>query len=172
MAAELILTLEARDRPGLVGRVANVVARHDGNWVESSLARLGDHFVGLVHVTAPAGAVAPLSTDLAALADEGITVRCRDRQPASDVASGSRIAIAFTGVDHPGIVRDVSAALHRMGVSIEELYTHTTPGSMSGSPMFAANGTATCPPDVDLSTIEAALEAIAGDLMVEIGPTA
>ena len=41
MPVELVLTAIARDRPGIVEALADVVTRHSGNWVDSSMARLG-----------------------------------------------------------------------------------------------------------------------------------
>ena len=43
---DLVLTLIGPDRPGLVEAVAEVVARHGGNWLESRMAHLAGKFAG------------------------------------------------------------------------------------------------------------------------------
>ena len=45
-----MMTIIGRDRPGLVESVAQVVAAHGGNWLESRMSRLGGHFAGILRV--------------------------------------------------------------------------------------------------------------------------
>ena len=51
--ATLVLTLIGDDRAGLVNAVAEVVARHGGNWERSQMAELAGKFAGIVLVTVP-----------------------------------------------------------------------------------------------------------------------
>src|SRR5262249_46031822 len=60
------------------------------------------------------------------------------RDSAAPRSHGRRVHLNLTGVDHPGIVREVSSALARHGVSIDELNTEVRPGSMTGEPLFTA----------------------------------
>ena len=48
MQVELVLRIIADDRPGLVGMVAHSIVNHSGNWVDSSLSRLGGSFAGMI----------------------------------------------------------------------------------------------------------------------------
>ena len=97
MTVEIVLTVIARDRPGLVERVSEVIARHQGNWVDSSMARLGGEFAGILMIELPEASLAALEADLAGLAAAGIH-RCRGghadgdrpRQPAAGVRGGVR----------------------------------------------------------------------------------
>ncbi len=50
MAVELVLTVIARDRPGLIKDLSETIAMHGGNWVDSSMARLGGEFAGILRV--------------------------------------------------------------------------------------------------------------------------
>ena len=47
---DLVLTLIGPDRPGLVEAVAEVVAAHGGNWLESRMARLAGKFAGILRI--------------------------------------------------------------------------------------------------------------------------
>src|SRR5438045_9140831 len=70
----LVLTLIGPDRPGLVETVAEVVARHGGNWLESRMAHLAGHFAGLLRVEVPAERARALGDALAALEGRGLRI--------------------------------------------------------------------------------------------------
>ena len=50
MPVEMVLTIISKDRPGLVQTLAQVIADHSGNWIDSSMARLGGEFAGILRV--------------------------------------------------------------------------------------------------------------------------
>ena len=62
--ATLVLTVIGDDKAGLVNAVAQVVARHGGNWERSQMAELAGKFVGIVLVTVPDARRDALVTDL------------------------------------------------------------------------------------------------------------
>jgi len=71
---DLVVTLIGPDRPGLVEAVAEVVASHGGNWLESRMAHLAGKFAGVLRVEAPSERLAALKQALAALASIGLRV--------------------------------------------------------------------------------------------------
>ncbi len=167
MTVELVLTAIARDRPGVVEALAEIVAGHAGNWVDSSMARLGGEFAGILRITIDDDRVKALEQALAELGAEGIDVTVhRDRAP--DEPRGHHARLELTGLDHPGIVLEVSRVLARHGVSIDELQTSVFPGSMGGEPMFSAKADIVLPADLDTEDLRDALELLANDIMVEI----
>ncbi|MCC2113431.1 MAG: amino acid-binding protein [Hyphomicrobiales bacterium] len=168
MAVELVLTVIARDRPGLVETVADVVAVHGGNWIDSAMARLGGEFAGILRITVPDGAVAGLEEALGRLKEKDISVIWRSSGGEADAAGAKRARLSVIGQDHTGIVRDVTAALARVSVSVDRLNTTVFPGAMSGAPMFVAEAEIVVPDDVDLDDLRDALERIANDIMVEV----
>jgi glycine cleavage system regulatory protein len=131
MAVEMVLTIISKDRPGLVQTLAQVIADHSGNWIDSSMARLGGEFAGILRVDVSERTVASFEKSLAALAEHGIAVTVR-RDSAIPRSHGRRVHLNLTGTDHPGIVREVSSALAGHRVSIDELHTEVRPGSMTG----------------------------------------
>lgn len=173
MTVDLILTAIAHDRPGIVRGLAEVVARHGGNWIDSSMVRFSGEFAGIVHASVPEASVGDLERALGALIDHGITVTVRRDSPvAMDRPPGRRARLELTGADHAGIVSEVSGALAHRGVSIEKLTTQVFPGSMSGAPMFAAAADVVLPDALDVEGLRAELEHIARDIMVDIQLTA
>ena len=163
----LILTAIARERPGVVESLADVIAAHSGNWVESSMARLGGEFAGIVMVEVPAGAAAKLEDALAALDKECIDVTVH-KAASSVPPSGHHARLELTGLDHTGIVLEVTRTLARQGVSIDELSTSVSRGSMGAEPIFSAQADIVLPAGLSTDGLRDALELIASDIMVDI----
>ncbi len=168
MTEQLVLTVVAHDRPGIIRALAAAVAEHGGNWVDSSMARLGGEFAGILQVALPAGNVAALEAALAGLADSGISVTARRAVAGAEPPKGRRVFIELTGADHPGIVAEISGEIARLGASIDELTTRVFAGSMSGTAMFEANADVILPDGLDEGEVREKLEDLADDLMVEI----
>ena len=101
------------------------------------MARLGGEFAGILRVDVSERTVASFEKSLAALAEHGIAVTVR-RDSVAPKSHGRQVHLNLTGADHPGIVREVSSALARHRVSIDELHTEVRPGSMTGEPLFTA----------------------------------
>src|SRR5262245_42024533 len=167
MPVEMVLTIISKDRPGLVQALAQVVADHSGNWIDSSMARLGGEFAGILRVDISEHAAASFEKSLAALAEQGIEVTVR-RDIDTPKVQGRRAHLTLTGTDHPGIVRDISSALARRGVSIDELNTQVRPGSMTGEPVFTAEALVVVPMAVTIEELRTELEHIANDIMVDL----
>ena len=53
MKSYLVMTVLGNDRPGLVSSLADTVASHGGNWLESRMARLAGQFAGIVRIECP-----------------------------------------------------------------------------------------------------------------------
>ena len=64
MQHTLVMTVIGPDRPGLVEAIATEVRRHDGNWLESRMARLGGQFAGILRVQVPADSEGALTQAL------------------------------------------------------------------------------------------------------------
>ena len=167
MTQQLVLTIVARDEPGIVQVVSEAVAAHDGNWMDSSMVRLGGEFAGIVQIAVPAARVAALEASLIALKDRGliVTVQTAGGPPPS---LGATTHLALSGIDHPGIVRDISTALAACGASIDEMHTEVFSGSMTGEKMFSAKAKIVLPTDAKIEDIREHLETLAQDIMVEI----
>ncbi len=166
---KLVLTLLGDDRPGLVSAVSRAVADNGGSWLESQLARLGGTFAGIALVDVPADSVGALRTALAGLSDI-VEVGVRDAAaPAS--SAGRRLVLHLVGHDQPGIVRQVTEALASRGVSIEQLATATVEAPMAGGLLFEADAVLTAPEGVSTDELQADLEALARELMVDLDLT-
>ena len=72
------------------------------------------------------------------------------------------------GSDRPGIVHKISEALAARNVNVDELNTECEGAPWSGDTLFKASARLRAPSDLDLDKLREGLEAIAGDLMVDI----
>ncbi len=70
----LVLTVIAPDQPGLVERIAQCIAAHGGNWLESRMSRMAGQFAGILKVAVPAEGYDELVEGLQALNSQGIRV--------------------------------------------------------------------------------------------------
>jgi glycine cleavage system regulatory protein len=167
--ADLVLTLIGPDRPGLVEAVAEVVAAHGGNWIESRMAHLAGKFAGILRVEIAPERAPELSAALAELEARGLKVVGEpSTQQAPSPAAGRSLDLELVGLDRPGIVRELSQLLANGGANVEELSTDRSSAPMSGEMLFSARARVRLPGDADLATLRAALERLASDLMIEV----
>jgi len=74
----------------------------------------------------------------------------------------------MVGSDRPGIVREISGALARARVNVEEFSSEVISAPMSGETLFQAKARLQLPADCDLASLKKDLEKIAADLLVDI----
>lgn len=168
MQIPLVLTVIGGDRPGLIEKVASVVAAHGGNWLESRMCRLGGQFAGIVRIRAEADRRDALVQELEALAGQGLRVSVYGDDRAAELVGPVMATLELVGQDRPGIVRQVTAALASRGVNVEELSTECSSAPMSGELLFKARAHLRLPERCDLPALQGDLERIAADLLVEI----
>ena len=174
--ATLVLTVLGDDRPGLVSALSAPVSAHGGSWERSELSRLAGKFAGIVVVSVPQARVEGLVSELAGLSTEGlrVTVERTDEprksgEPGEPGEEGThRLHLELLGDDRPGIVAEISAALARAGVSIEELSTDVRDAPMAGGTLFEARAVLRAPVEAATDALGAVLEALADELMVEL----
>lgn len=168
-AIPLVLTVIGDDRPGLVEQLATAISKHNGNWLESSMAHLSGKFAGIVCVGIAANDVDALKTELSALAGLRITAEVAGTDAApSEQPNGRRLKLSLVGHDRIGIVREVSQVLARHAVNVEDLSTHTASAPMSAAILFHATADLTASPTLDTRALTSDLEQISNDLMVDI----
>ncbi len=167
MHSYLVMTVLGSDRPGLVSSLADTVAAHGGNWLESRMARLAGQFAGIVRIECPAENAEALLAELQAPGASGLTVLAA-REEAAEPAARRTLVVDVVGNDRPGIVRELSAAVASAGGNIEELTTGLESAPMSGHPMFRAHGVVSIPEETETEVLIAAIECLGGDLTVDL----
>lgn len=166
----LVLTVVGNDRAGLVAEIADAVAAHGGNWERSQLAELSGAFAGIIEVSVTSASALSLRAALSTL--DGliaIAVPAMGEHPTAD--SGRRFSFQVLGNDRPGIVKEVSATLAALGVSVERMTTETRDAAMAGGRLFEASIAAAVPGDADVDDVAAQLERLASEIQVDVTVT-
>ena len=168
MKIPLVMTIISPDRTGLVESIARTVAEHGGNWLESRMCRLGGEFAGILRIEIPAEKKSALLGVLEKLQQNGLQILVRADQAPTSAASGKQAKLEIVGSDRPGIVREISSALARAGVNVEEFTSEVVSAPMSGETLFKAGARLQLPERCDLAALKRDLEKIAADLLVDV----
>ena len=163
----LVSTVFAPDKAGQVERIAQCIAEHGGNWLESRMSRMAGQFAGILRVGVPAEAHDELIAALHGLAPDGIRVLIAE-SGIEQSCTWKPIAMDLVGNDRPGIVRDITRVLTEQGVNLERLVTDVRPAPMSNEPLFHAEAILAVPLTLSLEVLQARLETLADELMVEL----
>jgi len=167
MRTSLVLTVIGDDKPGIVEQLSERILATGANWEESRMARLAGKFAGVLHVSVATDQADALAARLRELDAGGLSVVVTRSGETATTAS-RMVGLELIGNDQPGIVRDISRALAGLGVNIEELDTDVTSAPMSGDSLFRARVTLGVPADVTVGQLRSVLEALAGELMVDL----
>lgn len=168
--ATLILSVVGSDRPGLTQALAGAVLSAGGNWLESHLSRLGGLYVGSVLIELDTHSVERLRSAVREVDAQGLDVRIapavQERGPA-----GEALQLSLVGQDRPGIVHQVTAIMSDLNVNIEAFDTRLSVEPHSGAPLFHLEARLRLPPTLHVGEVQAALEAISGEIMVDVSLT-
>lgn len=164
----LVMTIIGADRTGLVESIARIIQEHGGNWLESRMCRLGGEFAGILRIQVPKEKEAALTRILQELDSRGLTVVTRPDNVEPSSAPTKTATLSLVGADRPGIIRQVTSILAHHNINVEELETECSSAPMSGEMIFQAMAKLQIPNSCVTAELRRELEAIGGELMVEI----
>lgn len=164
--ARVVLTVTGSDRPGLTSALAEAVLAAGGNWQEGHLSRLGGLYVGSVLVEIEPHQLSALESAIQAIDADGLAVAVHSAGDEPAVAPAT-LLFELVGQDRPGIIREVSAILARLGANIESLSSGEERGAWGGERLFRAEVRVTLPASVSPEAAQAALESISSEIMVD-----
>lgn len=162
----VVLSVTGSDRPGLTSALAEAVLAAGGNWQEGHLSRLGGLYVGSVLVEIAPDRLETLEAGIQAIDAAGLAVAVH---AAGDDPAAVQSALLFelVGQDRPGIIREVSSVLAKLGANIESLSSGEERGAWGGERLFRAELQVTLPDAVSPEDAQAALETISSEIMVD-----
>ena len=162
--AFLVLSALGPDRPGLVAEVTEYLTERGGNVEDSRMAVLGAEFGILLLVSGSPEELAAISRDTESLSQKtGLNVLLRPTKSPEEHRRAAVIPCVVTAeaLDHEGIVRAVSRALHAVGVNIVSLETSAYEAPVTGSPLFRMEARIDVPPGVTMAKVRKAMDSVA-----------
>lgn len=166
MTDALVFTIIGADRPGLVEQIARTVNEHEANWLGSRMGQLSGMFAGMIQVEGDKSQLDQLKNALENLSDLTVVVETG----AADSRAGTEAhrAVTMLGLDRPGIVREVSAALVAQKLNVLELETSVSQAAMTGRPMFHGRAVVEATDAPDWVRLAESLEQVSISLGVDI----
>ena len=144
--AQLVLTFVGDDRPGLVNAVSEAVAAHRGTWLESRSSRLAGSSPAWCSSAFADEELVPLESGAGeARAFRPARLDRPRRGGGGRKAGADFVTLEIVGKERPGIVRDVTQALTRLGVNIEEFASGLEGEPFTGVEMFRATRASASP---------------------------
>lgn len=165
----LVITVLATDRPGIVKTISEVLVAHNASWIDSRMANLSDKFAGLAKIAVPNDQLDKLKAALQSLheADNQLNILMEDA--IEDVTPvHENLALELIGADRAGIIDDITGALAKLKVNINELESEQREASMSAERLFWAKLKLGLPKGVNHDDVQDALEALSDQLMVDL----
>ncbi len=170
---QAVITLLCEDDVGIVETISNLISQHNGNWLESRMAKLSGKFAGILNISIDSSQMASLASALTQLKARGIQVQIeRENKYKAQKGPTKQINFEFTGADRQGIVHEVSQCLAAKGISISEIATECTSMAWSGEPLFSAKGKLAAPASLDTNEIIEELDRVADHLGIDISLSA
>jgi glycine cleavage system regulatory protein len=84
---------------------------------------------------------------------------------------GETLQFSLVGQDRPGIVNKVTTVLSGLNANIETFETWIAAEPYSGAPLFHMDARVRLPQDLQANAVQAALEDISAEIMVDISLT-
>lgn len=162
---KLVIGFIGKDEPGLIRGIANVVADHEGNWLESRMSQLANRFAGIAVVSVDQSRMAELKSALSAMTGISSLV-----EEADDVETKNTrlLEVNVVGPDRPGIVHEVTKGLEQHVANVVQMETHIAAAPMSGELTFSADATVEVDFNVEWQSLAERLDAVALELGIDI----
>ncbi|MBM7454851.1 glycine cleavage system regulatory protein [Oceanisphaera litoralis] len=160
----LVATLIGPDKSGLVKQLATLIKQHHGSWQASAMSELAGNFAGIVEIRVPEEHSESLGQALQQLPD--FQVQLLEGKQAAQ--SGQQLKLTVTANDRLGIIDEVTEVLNQFNISVKTLKTDSYPAPTTGTMLFEASSMLTLPHGQTLSDLQARLEALSDDLVVDI----
>jgi len=168
MNTSIVLTVIADDRPGIIKTVSEVLYKHGGSWTQSSMSSLAGQFAGILLASVPVENSAACQDELQGLESKGMRVIAQIGGENARAEKKHEYLLQLVGNDRPGIVHDITTLLNNHNVNVRGLEAVTEAASMGGGELFKASALLAIPASADIDKLQADIEEIANDLMVDI----
>ncbi len=164
-----VITLMGDDQPHVVKALTDIVADHQGSWLDSRIAQMADKFVGILGLSIPQSESASLQDALESFADMrelAMHIRVSKRK----TTTPSHITLVkITALDRPRIMQSISKILHKFEITAQEVETHCGSAPWSSETHFTANLKLELSPH-KIEALQKAIESLGDDFIIDIEP--
>lgn len=167
MKQSIVMTVLGNDSSGLVKSLSDLIVQHNGEWVESNMSHLSGKFAGILRVNLPVNEIDSFCQELTE-SKFGLKVSYERVSLVEVPAKTNLYSLDLIGQDQVGIVNQLSSALAKIQVNVEELDTEVLDASMSGEHLFKAKAILAVPVTIDEDSLQDELNLIADDLVLDI----
>ena len=158
-----LVTLQAKDREGLVEQIAHSVSHHGGHWLDSELRHIDGIFAAILLLEVPAAQWDELIESLELL--EGISLTyAKTTKPQ---AKSKHVSYSLVAYDRPGLVHEISNKISALGINIEHLSTRYESASHTGIALFRADFNVSMKDANDGERLTQALYRIGDDVVLD-----
>jgi glycine cleavage system regulatory protein len=166
--ASLVVTAIGTDRPGLVSMLSERAQGFGANWAGSRMTNLAGQFAGIVHFDVPLANAEPLAQALRGLEASGLRILIAQSETPAAPPGRRIVTLELTGVDRPGIIRDLSRNLAERGVSIDDLHTEIVADTPSAQHVFKVRALLVVPESLSNEALRNALDKLASEMMLDM----
>ncbi len=168
MKQQIVFTVIAQDKPGIVTTLAQVVKNNGGNWSDSRMSQLAGEFAGIVHVEIDLDKKKDLEEALMELSAQGIAITIR--QAGNNIAGTDYKLheIEIFGNDRAGIVAEVSKLFSEKDINILEFDTDISDAPVTGGMLFHADAVIGVCKGTKLDELQEKLHDLADELSLDI----
>lgn len=171
MSSSLVIMAVGPDRPGLVDDISSRLADRGVNIESSHMAAVGGLFSVILLVSGTEDQVQELADAARALVEDTefeIFIKRARVPPSGESPAYLPYRLTTAGMDHPGIVKQISKLLHGFDVNIDSLDTKVKPAPVSGVPIFMMEARLSVPAEVRKRKIREALIELGDELNMDI----
>lgn len=168
MNQQIVFTVIAQDKPGIVTTLSDTVNSNGGNWLDSRMSQLAGEFAGIVHIEVALDKKKALESALNALNTDGIAITIRQAGEQLPESKYKFIELEIVGNDRAGIVAEVSKLFSEQGINIVEFDTDISEASMAGGLLFHADTVIAVAKGTDLDDLQDKLHDLADELSLDI----
>lgn len=172
MKSYIAICAIGQDRPGFVDAVSEYLAGRNLNIEESRATVLGKEFGIMMLVSGEAIAINAFADDrdhfIANTKVTDLILQKTESSQTRELPQSLPYELEATSLDHPGIVKKLTAVLNGHGVNIENIKTNVSPAPVTGTPVFSLNAVISVPTDVKISALRDDLYEISDQENIDI----
>ncbi|HKH56851.1 MAG TPA: ACT domain-containing protein [Propionibacteriaceae bacterium] len=159
--SQLAITVVGHDRPGIIARAADILARAGMNLEDSSMTLLRGHFA-MTLICAGEASTSEIESALLPLVDESLDVTVRELPVEADQPPlGLPYLVTVHGADRLGIVARLAGVIAAAGGNITDLSTR-----LAGD-LYVLIAEVDLPTAVDVEALRTEITRVAAELSVD-----